>query len=105
MRLLPARAAGPRTLPDLAVGAQLSRRTLELLAEADAFRSLGMDRREGLWRVKAVTLEPRTPPAKENEQGSRLAGLGLEEEPVLLPRMRLPAHVAEDYRTTGLSLK
>ena len=34
-----------------------------------------------------------------------LAGLDLEEPPVALPRMRLPAHVAEDYRTTGLSLK
>ncbi len=96
-----ARAAGASTLEALARGARLSRRTLELLAEADAFRSLGMDRREGLWRVKAMTLEPRTPQTKGNEQGSLLAALGLEEEPVLLPRMRLPAHVAEDYRTTG----
>ena len=95
--LVRARDAGAATLEDLARRARLSRRTLELLAEADAFRSLGMDRREGLWRVKALT------PA--NEEGSLLAGLGLEEDPVLLPRMRLPAHVAEDYRTTGLSLK
>ncbi len=95
-----ARDAGAATLDDLARRARLSRRTLELLAEADAFRSLGMDRREGLWRVKALA-----PEVKANEEGSLLAGLGLEEDPAPLPRMRLPAHVAEDYRTTGLSLK
>ena len=92
-------------MEELARRGRLSRRCLELLAEADAFRSLGMDRREGLWRVKAMTPEARTREMKANEQGSLLAGLGLEEEPVLLPRMKLPAHVAEDYRTTGLSLK
>ena len=98
--LVRAREAGASTLDELARRARLSRRTLELLAEADAFRSLGMDRREGLWRVKALA-----PELKADEEGSLLAGLGLEEDPVSLPRMRLPAHVAEDYRTTGLSLK
>jgi error-prone DNA polymerase len=98
--LMRAREAGAATLEDLARRARLSRRTLELLAEADAFRSLGMDRREGLWQVKALA-----PEVRANEAGSLLAGLGLEEDPVSLPRMRLPAHVAEDYRTTGLSLK
>ncbi len=83
--LVKARAAGASTLEDLARHARLSRRALELLAEADAFRSLGMDRREGLWRVKAMTLEARTPALKANEQGSLLAGLGLEEDPVTLP--------------------
>ncbi len=39
--LIRARAAGAATLEDLARRARLSRRTLELLAEADAFRSLG----------------------------------------------------------------
>ena len=37
--------------------ARLSRRALELLAEADAFRSLGLDRREALWGAKALTPE------------------------------------------------
>jgi len=98
--LMRAREAGASTLEELARRARLSRRTLELLAEADAFRSLGMDRREGLWRVKALA-----PEVRAGEEGSLLAALDLEEEPVLLPRMQLPAHVAEDYRTTGLSLK
>jgi error-prone DNA polymerase len=98
--LMRAREAGAATLEELARRARLSRRTLELLAEADAFRSLGMDRREGLWKVKALT-----PEVMAGEEGSLLAGLDLEEDPVWLPRMQLPAHVAEDYRTTGLSLK
>ena len=98
--LIAAREAGAASLEDLARRARLSRRALELLAEADAFRSLGMDRREALWAVKAVA-----PEVKASEAAPLLAGLGLEEESTALPRMTLPAHVAEDYRTTGLSLK
>jgi error-prone DNA polymerase len=99
-QLIEAREAGAATLEDLARQARLSRRCLELLAEADAFRSLGLDRREGLWAVKALA-----PEVKVEDEAPLLAGLGLEEEPAQLPRMTLPAHVAEDYRTTGLSLK
>jgi error-prone DNA polymerase len=99
-RLIAARADGCASLQPLARRAQLSRRTLELLAEADAFRSLGLDRREGLWAVKAIA-----PEAKAETETPLLAALGLEEDAVELPRMTLPAHVAEDYRTTGLSLK
>jgi error-prone DNA polymerase len=98
--LIAAREAGAADLPELARRARLSRRALELLAEADAFRSLGLDRREALWAVKAIAPETRA-----SEAAPLLAGLGLEEAPVALPRMTLPAHVAEDYRTTGLSLK
>ena len=98
--LVAAREAGAASLEDLARRAHLSRRAMELLAEADAFRSLGMDRREALWAVKALA-----PEVKASEAAPLLAGLGLEEAPAALPRMKLPAHVAEDYRTTGLSLK
>jgi error-prone DNA polymerase len=100
VRLTEIRGLGAAGFEDLARRAQLSRRTLELLAEADAFRSIGLDRREALWRMKALA-----PEVKADEEAPLLAGLGLEEGPVALPRMRLPAHVAEDYRTTGLSLK
>jgi error-prone DNA polymerase len=99
-RLVSARQAGASSLEDLARRAQLSRRSLELLAEADAFRSLGMDRRAALWAVKALAPEVKAP-----IDAPLLAGVGLEEAPVALPVMPLPAHVAEDYRTTGLSLK
>jgi len=86
-------------LLELARAASLSRRTLELLAEADAFRSLGMDRRAALWAVKGEAAEV------ARDAASMLDGLPLFEAPVNLPVLTLPQHVAEDYRTTSLSLK
>jgi error-prone DNA polymerase len=100
-RLVAARAAGARTLQAIAVGANLSRRSLELIAEADALRSLGLDRRAGLWAVKGLA-----PELKAAAQAPLLAALGPPaESQALLPLMSLPAHVMEDYRTTSLSLK
>jgi error-prone DNA polymerase len=100
-RLVAARETGAAGLPELAARANLSRRALELLAEADSLRSLGMDRREGLWAVKGLAPETRT-----ETEAPLLALMGPPPEaPVRLPAMRLPAHVAEDYRTTSLSLK
>ncbi|WP_374573822.1 error-prone DNA polymerase [Phenylobacterium sp.] len=99
-RLVEARAAGARTLPELARAGRLSRRTLELLAEADAFRSLGLSRRAALWAVKGLAGEGRI------ETDAPLAArLSSTETQVELPLMSLPRHVVEDYRTTGLSLK
>jgi len=100
-RLVEARAAGPRTLRDIAARAALSRQTLELLAEADALRSLGLDRRQGLWAVKGLA-----PEAKARTEAPLLTLMGPPAEaPAALPIMALSAHVAEDYRTAGLSLK
>ena len=98
-RLVAARRAGARTLLELARAASLSRRSLELLAEADAFRSLGMDRRAALWAVKGEAAEV------ASDDASMLDGLPLFEAAVNLPALTLPQHVSEDYRTTGLSLK
>jgi len=98
-RLVAARQAGARTLIELARAASLPRRSLELLAEADAFRSLGMDRRAALWAVKGEAAEA------ARDDSAMLAGLPLFEAAVNLPQMTLPQHVAEDYRTAGLSLK
>ena len=74
---------------------------LELLADADALRSLGLDRRAGLWAVKGLA-----PEARAEAEAPLLAFMGAPAEAaVRLPLMALPAHVAEDYRTTSLSLK
>ena len=95
-RLVAAREGGVRDVRDLAAWAGLSRATLERLAEADTLRGVAPGRREGLWQVKA--LEPAQPPL--------LALMGpASEAPVALPPMSAGAHVAEDYRTTHLSLK
>jgi error-prone DNA polymerase len=75
----------------------LSEAVLERLADADAFRSLGLDRRQSLWEVstKDKTL------AIYREQSSN----GEKEEKVQLPEMSLSEHVVHDYAATSLSLK
>jgi error-prone DNA polymerase len=100
-RLITARQAGARTLHEIAAHADLSRQTLELLAEADALRSVGLDRRAALWAVKGLA-----PEVKAQSASPLLALMGAPaERAISLPAMALPAHVAEDYRTTSLSLK
>jgi error-prone DNA polymerase len=100
-RLMEAREAGALTAHELARAARLSPRALELLAEADALRSLEMDRREGLWAMKGVA-----PEARPAQEAPLLALMGAPPEPAVpLPAMTLGAHVVEDYRTAGLSLK
>ena len=95
-RLIAARETGARTARELAALADLSSHSLEQLAEADALKSLALDRREGLWAVKAL----------ERADAPLLALMGdLSESPIVLPPMTRGAQVAEDYRTTRLSLK
>jgi error-prone DNA polymerase len=82
--------------------------TLERLAEADAFRSLGLDRRAALWAVEGVdggvpqngAARAARPILTWSDSGDLFA-----ETPVALPPTTLGEHVAEDYATTGLSLK
>jgi error-prone DNA polymerase len=74
----------------------LPRAALELLADADAFRSLGLDRRAALWQVRALPGAPPLPLFAGYDEDLRKAPL---------PHMTLPEHVVADYQTTGLSLK
>ena len=92
------REAGARTVEAFARG--LSHRSLELLAEADAFAGLGIGRRQALWAVKGLAGT-----RKEDVQAPLLARQSLKEVQVELPLMSRPMEVAEDYRTTRLSLK
>jgi error-prone DNA polymerase len=96
----------------------LGRATLERLAEADAFGSIGLDRRRALWALKAlgepppplfaaaeaspVKAEP-LPLPRGREQSARAASESRAAE--LLPEMPLGEHVVEDYASLGLSLK
>lgn len=71
---------------------------LERLADADAFRSLGLDRRQALWEVSALKDHPTgiftgTPSESTNE--------GFTELPLMTPG----EHVVQDYASTSLSLK
>lgn len=73
---------------------------LEKLSSADAFRSVGLDRRAALWEVKALAKAKPLPLfefADARDQGA--------EEEVVLPEMPLSEHVVNDYQTLKLSLK
>jgi len=52
--LLAARGNGFASIERLAATAGISRFTIERLAEADAFRSLGLDRRAALWAARRL---------------------------------------------------
>ncbi|MBC9910295.1 error-prone DNA polymerase [Chitinophaga varians] len=72
--------------------------TLERLADADAFRSMKMDRRRALWEVSALADRPH---ALFEGQPSESAS----EAPVTLPLMTPSEHVVQDYAAMALSLK
>ena len=97
-RIVRNRDAFYRSPTELRHRAQLDADILEKLADADAFRSMGLDRRQALWAVKGLHREklPLLAP---------LDGVPRNEPPVILPSMRLGEHVVEDYRALGLSLK
>ena len=83
-RIIAARNRRPFTsLEDFARDTALPKRALILLADADAFRSLGLDRREALWAVRRLPDERARP----------------------LPAMPRAEHVVADYQTIRLSLK
>ena len=88
--------------------------TLEALARADAYRSMGLARREALWAVKRLPGERRRAEQlplfafqeAEREAPEELAAEELGPEPaVTLPEMALSEHVVDDYRALRLSLK
>jgi error-prone DNA polymerase len=72
---------------------------LRTLARADAFRSMGLDRRQALWEIRDLRDE-----ALPLFDSSDTSSLGLSVSPSL-PEMPLHRHVVQDYATVGLSLK
>ncbi|RUW86243.1 error-prone DNA polymerase, partial [Mesorhizobium sp. M1E.F.Ca.ET.063.01.1.1] len=97
------RGKGYRSVRDLWLRSGLDVGEIERLAEADAFRSLGLDRRAALWEVRA--LDGRSAAEKLplfDQPTLRLREL---EPETKLPKMPLGEHVVHDYRALGLSLK
>jgi len=100
-RLVERRGQGYDSVRDLWLRSGLGSAVLEKLADADAFRSLGLDRRQALWAARGLDRVGdqddlplfMDPPARETEPDARLAP------------MPLGAHVVEDYRRLSLSLK
>jgi error-prone DNA polymerase len=87
------------SIEDLARRAHLPPRALRLLADADALRSLGHDRREGAWEVR------RTPTDELPLFAAARARELADERDANLPAMQLGEHIAADYQTIRLSLK
>lgn len=95
------RESGFDSVRDLWLRTGLAPATLEKLARADAFRSLGMSRRDALWSVRALRrsgdkddlplFAPNTMPEQEPESA--------------LPPMPPGQEVIEDYRNLRLSLR
>jgi error-prone DNA polymerase len=88
-----------RTIEELAHKANLPARALRLLADADACRSLGLDRRQALWEVRRTPVN--TLPLFEAAQARELG----QEQDANLPIMTKGEHVVADYQSVRLSLK
>ncbi|HVV55501.1 MAG TPA: error-prone DNA polymerase, partial [Mucilaginibacter sp.] len=95
--LIAARGMGFTSISQLS-DAGIPQAAIEKLADADAFRSLQLDRREALWEVPALSDKPiglfSGQPSESALEGQ-----------ISLPFMSQAEHVIHDYATTGLSLK
>ncbi len=121
-RLVARRGNGYASIAGLQAALALPRDVLDRLAEADAFRSLGLERRAALWAVRGLDAAGRARAAGRaagaDARGDAVLaaplplfayhaddGLFRAEPAVDLPAMPLAEQVAEDYVATGLSLK
>ena len=77
---------------------------LTRLAEADAYGSLELNRRDALWAIKGLSDDPLPLFAAADHRENRLAP-EIDEEPVALTPMSEARNVVEDYRSRGLTLR
>jgi error-prone DNA polymerase len=98
--LVAARRGGFADIETLRMRTAIPVRGLHALADADAFRSIGLDRREALWAVRRLP-DDRPLPLFAAADARELAA----EADANLPAMPLSEHVAADYQTVRLSLK
>lgn len=97
------RGSGYSTVRDVWLRSGLDVDEIERLAQADAFRSIGLDRRAALWDVRALGARSAAEKLPLFDQPAlRLREL---EPQTKLPKMPLGEHVIHDYRSLGLSLK
>lgn len=94
--LVAARDSGYRTPAEIARRAGCSRRALHRLAQADAFSSMGIGRRQALWKTQP--LDGKLPPL--------FATADLFEDPEAdLPPVTASQEVLADYLAAGLTLR
>jgi error-prone DNA polymerase len=99
--LIRRRERGFDSVRDLWLRTGLSPEIIERLAEADAFRSIGLDRRDALWAVRGL----RRSGDKDDLPLFTTANHRELEPNAGLPAMPPGEHVIEDYRSLRLSLK
>jgi error-prone DNA polymerase len=107
-KLIAARGNGYASVERMAAVAGVSRFTIERLAEADAFRSMQLDRRAALWaarRIDMIGIKKSTTNRALPLLAPHMSEDLFPEPEVSLSPMPLSEHVAEDYVATGLSLK
>jgi len=111
------RGAGYASVRDLWLRTGLAPRIIERLADADAFGSLGLTRRQALWAAKALGRvgdkdddlplfrgdAVRTPVAAPPQTAAQISAP--REAAVQLPPMPLSEEVVNDYRFLELSLR
>jgi len=102
-----ARDTGPFTsIDDFTRRTGLGQAVVKRFAEADAFGSIGANRRQALWESLGQEKKPLAMPLFEKRVRTLLSS---EEKRVLtpfcLPVMSLQEEVVADYRTAGLSLR
>ncbi|HYK79725.1 MAG TPA: error-prone DNA polymerase [Micropepsaceae bacterium] len=100
-RIEEVRGEGFSTLREFWLRTNLSLGTMRRLAEADAFVSLGLDRRKALWELRAL----RRMGDKDDLPLFARAPLSASEPDAGLPSMPPGEQVLEDYRHLHLSLK
>ncbi len=94
--IVAARGSGYRDLIEVQDRSGVGKPALEALARADAYHSLGLDRRRALWAVRGL----------EDQPLPLFAHAGARPEPaVTLPAAAPGEQVADDYRSLRLSLK
>ncbi|WFU01751.1 error-prone DNA polymerase [Rhizobium sp. CB3171] len=102
-QLVERRGAGYSSVRDLWLRSGLAKAQIERLADADAFRSIGLSRREALWAVRALDVGSAAEKLPLFDLADRT---DLQIEPaVSLPEMLPGEQVIEDYRYLSLSLK
>ncbi|MCP4212628.1 MAG: DNA polymerase III subunit alpha [Halieaceae bacterium] len=99
-RLVEARQREPfRQISNLRRRAQLDKRDMEALADADALQSLSGHRHQAQWQIMALE-QPR--PLLQDEQSQHGSYF---DDGVQLPRPNVAEDVLSDYRATGLTLR
>jgi len=104
------RGQGFDSVRDLYFRTQMDMSVLQRLAHADAFRSIGLDRRGALWTIQGLSGHLGKRAAVEDlplfARAARESATPIQdEEAVELPALRPGEHVVEDYKTLRLSLK